>query len=58
MNCSRPALLSVARLQGKGYGFMAHADGPDAFVHCVGIAGYGFRSLVEGHRMEFEETRP
>jgi cold shock CspA family protein len=45
-------------LQGKGYGFMAHADGPDAFVHCVGIAGYGFRSLVEGHRMEFEETRP
>ena len=27
-------------------------------MHYLGIAGYGFRSLEQGHRMEFEETRP
>jgi cold shock protein len=45
-------------LQGKGYGFIAPADGPGVFAHYLGIAGYGFRGLEEGHRMEFEETRP
>jgi cold shock protein len=45
-------------LPGKGYSFIASADGTDVFVHYLGIADYGFRSLEQGHRMEFEETRP
>jgi cold shock CspA family protein len=48
-------LASVARLRNY-YGFIACADGPDTFVDYVGIDGYGFRTLEEGHRVEFEET--
>ena len=28
----------------KGYGFISRADGPDVFVHCSEIDGYGGRS--------------
>jgi cold shock CspA family protein len=45
-------------LAGKGCGFfIVRSDGPDVFVHYLGIDGYGFRSLEEGHRVEFEETQ-
>jgi cold shock protein len=57
VNSSRRVLVSVARLQGKGYSFIARADGPDVFVHYLGIDGYGFRSLEEGHQLAFEETQ-
>jgi len=41
----------------KGCGFIARADGPDVFVHYLGIDGYGFRSLEAAHPVEFEETQ-
>jgi len=37
----------------KGYGFIAREDGDDVFVHFSAIEGSGFRSLMEGDRVEF-----
>jgi CspA family cold shock protein len=37
----------------KGYGFIAHDHGPDAFVHHSKILGSGFKSLREGQEVEF-----
>ena len=37
----------------KGYGFIAREDGEDVFVHFSAIEGTGFRSLMEGDRVEF-----
>ena len=40
----------------KGYGFIApEGGGKDVFVHHSGIAGYGFKTLAEGVRVEFEQ---
>ena len=38
----------------KGYGFIARDGGPDVFVHFSAIQMGGFRSLVEGDKVEFE----
>ena len=39
----------------KGYGFIAPEDGgKDLFVHHTAITGDGFRSLVEGAKVEYE----
>jgi len=38
----------------KGYGFIKRDNGGDIFVHYSAILGVGFRSLVEGQRVEFE----
>ncbi len=39
----------------KGYGFIAPDEGSkDLFVHHSAIAGEGFKSLVEGSKVEFE----
>ena len=38
----------------KGYGFIAREGGPDVFVHFSAIQMGGFRSLVEGDKVEFE----
>jgi CspA family cold shock protein len=38
----------------KGYGFIATDGGPDVFVHYSAILMDGFRTLVEGDRVEFE----
>ncbi len=39
----------------KGFGFITPDDGgKDAFVHVSGIAGDGFRTLVEGAKVEYE----
>ena len=47
----------------KGYGFISPDEGEkDLFVHHSNIAGNGFKSLVEGAKVEFEaregETGP
>ena len=38
----------------KGYGFIQHPQGDDVFVHFSAIQGEGFKSLVEGQKVEFE----
>jgi cold shock protein len=39
----------------KGYGFIAPDEGSkDLFVHHSSIAGSGFKTLVEGSKVEFE----
>lgn len=38
----------------KGFGFIAREGGPDVFVHYTGIEGYGFRSLDDDQRVEFD----
>ncbi len=38
----------------RGYGFVARDGGTDVFVHQSAIQTEGYRSLVEGQRVEFE----
>ena len=39
----------------KGYGFIAPEDGgKDLFIHHSNIAGSGFKTLVEGAKVQFE----
>lgn len=38
----------------KGYGFIEREDGDDVFVHYSAIVGDGFKTLVEGQKVEFE----
>ena len=39
----------------KGFGFLVPEDGSkDCFVHHSAIQGTGFKTLVEGERVEFE----
>ena len=38
----------------KGYGFIAVDDGRDIFVHYSAIEMDGFKTLVDGARVEFE----
>jgi CspA family cold shock protein len=39
----------------KGFGFIAQDEGgDDVFVHFSAIKGDGFRTLVEGQKVEFE----
>lgn len=40
----------------KGYGFIQRqSDGADVFVHYSSIEGDGFRRLIEGQVVEYEE---
>jgi CspA family cold shock protein len=38
----------------KGYGFIESGQGPDVFVHYSAIQDDGFRTLMEGDKVEFE----
>lgn len=39
--------------QTKGIGFIQQDNGPDVFAHFSAIQGDGFRTLVEGQKVEF-----
>jgi cold shock protein len=40
----------------KGFGFITPDEGGrDLFVHFSGISGEGYRSLVEGGKVDYEE---
>jgi len=38
----------------KGYGFIQQEGGSDIFVHYSAIQGDGYKTLVEGQKVEFE----
>ena len=38
----------------KGYGFIESEQGSDVFVHYSAIKADGYRTLVEGDKVEFE----
>ena len=38
----------------KGYGFIERETGEDVFVHFSAIAMDGYKTLVEGQKVEFE----
>ncbi|NKE60758.1 cold-shock protein [Lentzea sp. PSKA42] len=38
----------------KGFGFISQEGGPDVFVHYSEIDGFGYRSLEENQRVEFD----
>lgn len=39
--------------EAKGYGFIEQKSGPDLFAHFKSIVGSGFKTLVEGQKVEF-----
>jgi len=41
--------------ESKGYGFIQSENDKDLFVHFSEIQGDGFKTLVEGQSVEFEE---
>jgi CspA family cold shock protein len=43
--------------ESKGFGFIESSDGPDVFAHYSAIANSGFKTLIEGQRVEFTITR-
>jgi CspA family cold shock protein len=41
----------------KGFGFITHEDGSEAFVHHSSIQGGGFKSLAEGDQVSFDTEK-
>ncbi|QPJ64829.1 MAG: cold-shock protein [Candidatus Nitrohelix vancouverensis] len=41
--------------ESKGYGFIESENGTDLFVHFSEIQSDGFKTLIEGQAVEFEE---
>ena len=40
----------------KGFGFIEQESGPDVFAHFSAISGSGFKTLLEGQKVEFNVT--
>jgi CspA family cold shock protein len=43
--------------ESKGFGFIEQESGPDVFAHFSGIAGSGFKTLIEGQQVRFTVTQ-
>ncbi len=43
--------------ESKGFGFIAQDSGPDVFAHFSAIQGSGFKTLLEGQKVEFTVTQ-
>ncbi len=43
--------------ESKGFGFIEQESGPDVFAHFRAISGSGFKTLVEGQKVEFTVTQ-
>ena len=43
--------------EAKGFGFIEQNSGPDVFAHYSSIVGSGFKTLIEGQRVEFVITQ-
>ena len=39
--------------ESKGFGFLEQASGPDVFAHFSAISGDGFKTLIDGQKVEF-----
>ena len=48
---------TIKKLTDKGFGFIEQENGPDVFAHFSAIQGDGFRTLVEGQKVQFEITQ-
>lgn len=42
--------------EAKGFGFIEQSSGPDVFAHFSAIVGSGFKTLMEGQKVEFTVT--
>lgn len=43
--------------ESKGFGFIEQESGPDVFAHFSAIVSDGFKTLMEGQRVEFIVTQ-
>ena len=43
--------------ESKGFGFIEQESGPDVFAHYSAIASSGFKTLIEGQKVEFTVTQ-
>jgi CspA family cold shock protein len=41
----------------KGFGFIERNSGPDVFAHYSAISSSGFKTLVDGQKVEFTITQ-
>jgi cold shock protein len=43
--------------ESKGFGFIEQESGPDVFAHYSAISSSGFKTLLEGQKVEFTVTQ-
>jgi CspA family cold shock protein len=43
--------------EAKGFGFIEQDSGPDVFAHFSAISGDGFKTLIEGQKVQFTVTQ-
>jgi len=43
--------------EAKGFGFISAESGPDLFVHYSSIASSGFKTLIEGQRVQYRAAQ-